>query len=139
MRRNVKLICVLGIMVSCLGVAGCSVGKVREEKVRDVEFTVVDKEEVPEEFLKEIEEAKEEELKLSYGDEGYLYVARGYGTQDTSGYSIEVDECYETEDGIVVKTSLLGPEKGEKILDKKTCPYVVIKMEYVDKLVMFDE
>lgn len=126
-----------GVLV-CLGLIGCGVEKVEGEKIRDVEFTVVDQEEVPEELLNEIEGAKDGEMKLSYGDDGYLYAARGYGEQDTSGYSIEVEECYETEEGIRIKTSLLGPGKEENILNKKTYPFVVIKMEYTDKPVMWD-
>lgn len=135
---RMKLLGGMAIVVSCLGVAGCSVEKVEAEKVRDVEFTVVDREDVPEELLGEIEEAKEEEMKLSYGDDGYLYVVRGYGCRETTGYSVEATECYETKDSVRVKTRLLGPGKEEKILDRETYPYVVIKMEYVDKPVVYD-
>ena len=98
---------------------------------------MLDHDEIPEEFLAEIEASKEEPMMLTYGDKGYLYAARGYGVQDTTGYSVKVEQCYETENGIRVVTSLLGPEKEEKILKKKTCPYVVIKMEYTDKEVEF--
>ena len=99
---------------------------------------MVDREEVPQEFLAQIEEGKEEEMKLSYGDKGYLYAARGYGAKDTSGYSVTVDQCFETEQEIRIGTSLLGPGKEEKILKKKTYPYVVIKMEYTDKQIEFE-
>lgn len=135
---RMKLLGGMVIVASCLGVAGCSVEKVGAEKVRDVEFTVVDPEDVPEEFAGEIEGAKEEEMKLSYGDDGYLYVARGYGCRETTGYSVEVEKCYETKDSVRVKTRLLGPGKEEKILDRETYPYVVIKMEYMDKPVVYD-
>ena len=30
------------------------------------------------------------EFKLTYTANGYLYIARGYGMQDTGGYSIQV-------------------------------------------------
>ena len=88
--------------------------------------------------MAKIEEAKEGQVKLSYADRGYLYIARGYGQKDTSGYSVEVRRCYETENEIHVETGLLGPGKEEKILKKKTCPYVVIKTEYTDKQIEFD-
>lgn len=126
------------VVACCLVLSGCAVEKVGEGKVRDVEFTVVDEADVPQEFLGRIEEAKEKEMKLSYGDAGYLYVARGYGVRETTGYSVEVEACYETEDSVRVKTGLLGPEKGEEILDKETYPYVVIKMEYIEKPVVYD-
>ena len=89
-------------------------------------------------FMVRIEEAKEEPMKLSYADKGYLYAARGYGVQKTSGYSVNVSQCYETEQGIHMETSLLGPGKEEKILKKKTYPYVVVKMEYADKPIEYD-
>ena len=129
---------ILLLLLSVLCLAGCQAGKLDDQKLRDIEFTVVDKDEIPEELQDEIEDAKSEEMKLSYGEKGYLYVVRGYGIQDTTGYSVEVNECYETENGIYIRTSLLGPGKEEKILNKKTCPYVVIKMEYIDKQIIYD-
>lgn len=122
----------------CLALTACSVSKTEGKKIRDVEFTVLDKEDVPEEFMVRIQEAKEKDMKLSYADKGYLYAARGYGVHDTSGYSVNVTRCYETEEGIHIETSLSGPGKEEKILKKKTYPYVVVKMEYADKPVEYD-
>ena len=128
----------LALSLCILIFTACAAGKTDNEKIRNVEFTVVDREEVPQEFLAQIEEGKEEEMKLSYGDKGYLYAARGYGAKDTSGYSVTVDQCFETEQEIRIGTSLLGPGKEEKILKKKTYPYVVIKMEYTDKQLEFE-
>ncbi len=129
---------ILLLMMVLLALAACSVRKTDEKKIRDIEFTVLDKEDVPEEFMIQIEEAKEKSMKLSYADKGYLYAARGYGVQETSGYSVNVSQCYETEYGIRVETGLMGPGKEEKILEKKTYPYVVIKMEYTDKPIEFE-
>jgi len=112
--------------------------KLDPAKIRDVEYTVTDKEDVPEEFLERIEEAKEEPFELSYADQGCLYAARGYGKQKTSGYSIEVTACYEAERAVYIETALLGPDKGEEITEAATYPYVVVKMEYIDKQVIFE-
>lgn len=118
--------------------SGCTIRKEDTEKLRDIDFTVVESEDVPEELRDIIQEKQENETKLFYADEGYLYVVRGYGKQDTSGYSVEVRDCYETENTICVETSLLGPPKGEEIVDKPTYPCVVIKMEYSEKDVIFN-
>ncbi len=134
--RKTYLLLVLPLCILLL--TACSIKKTDDKKLRDIEFTVLDKEDVPEEFMARIEEAKEGQVKLGYGDKGYLYIARGYGQKETSGYSVEVLKCYETEDAVHLETSLQGPEKGEKILKRKTCPYVVIKMEYTDKQIEFD-
>lgn len=118
--------------------SGCTIRKEDTGKLRDIDFTVVESEDVPEELRDIIQEKQENETKLFYADEGYLYVVRGYGKQDTSGYSVEVRDCYETENTICVETNLLGPPKGEEVVDKPTYPCVVIKMEYSEKDVIFN-
>ena len=129
----------LALPLCLMILTACAVSRTDEKKIRDVEFTVIDKEDIPQEFLTRIEEAKDGQMRLSYGDKGCLYAARGYGVQETSGYSVTVNRCFETEHKIRIDSSLLGPGKGEKILKKKTCPYVVIKMEYTDKQVEIDK
>ena len=75
---------------------------------------------------------------MTYADNGSLYIAVGYGEQPTSGYSIEVKELYETENAIYIHTNLIGPAKDEKIVERKTYPYIVVKLEFVDKNVVFE-
>ncbi len=129
-------VCLLSALLFLTACGGCA-GKDDMEKLRDAEFTVVSQEEIPEELASLIEEDKKEEFQLTYADKGYLYIARGYGERKTSGYSVEVSACYETKEVICMETELLGPPKDEEILEKSTCPYVVIKTEYVDKNVVF--
>ena len=62
----------------------------------------------------------------------------GYGTRPTSGYSIKVKALYETENAVYIQTELLGPSKEEKITEKQTYPYVVVKMEWIDKNIVFE-
>ena len=40
-------------------------------------------------------------MKLTFADQGMLYIVEGYGEQATSGYSIEVADCFETENASV--------------------------------------
>ncbi|EEA81566.1 hypothetical protein CLONEX_02531 [[Clostridium] nexile DSM 1787] len=108
------------------------------EKIRDVEITVLEEEKIPEEFLTQIEEKNSGPFKITYADKDALYIARGYGEQKTSGYSIEVKECYETENAIYIHTNLIGPSKEEKIVEAKTFPYVAVKMQFIDKNVVFE-
>ena len=79
---------------------------------------------------------------ISYADTGkeetYLYVVRGYGTQQTTGYTIEVNACYQTVDREDISTKLQGPEKKEKIHKKKTYPYIVIKIPYTEKQIIYE-
>lgn len=130
------LLSVLAGMI-CLAATACSVEKVSEEKLKDLEYTVVASDEIPEELMTQIEEEKKEPMTLTYGDKGYLYIAKGYGAQETSGYSIEMKELYETENSICFKTELLGPDKSEQILETETYPYIVVKIEENEKYVVF--
>ena len=131
-RYRILFICLTGLL------CGCSVQTDDGEKIRDIDYTVMDKQEMPEELETFIEEQGEEAFEITFGDEGYLYIVKGYGRQETTGYSIEVEECFETSALIHVKTSLMGPSKGEDILEKETFPYIVIKIEYSEKNVVFE-
>lgn len=131
----------LAAVFLCIGIfimlTGCSVQKLDREKMREIEFTVVEEEEIPEELKTVIREKENTPFKVTYADEAALYIAQGYGSQKTSGYSIEVKECYETKNAVYIHTNLIGPSKEEKIVEAETFPYIVIKMEFIDKHVVF--
>ena len=107
------------------------------EKLRDIDFTVVDEDDIPEPLEEMIDEREDKPFKLTYADNGVLYIAVGYGEQPTTGYSIQVKELYESENAIYIHTNLIGPAKDEKIIEKETDPYIVIKTEFIDKNVVF--
>ena len=132
-----KVMLILLPLIMALTFAACTAEKVASEKIRDIDFTVVEDKNIPEEFQMMISERESTVLKLTYADQGELYIAEGYGAQPTSGYSIEVKECFETENAIYVHTNLIGPSKEEKITETETYPYIVIKMEFIDKNVVF--
>ena len=118
--------------------AGCVVKHEDTQKLRDLDFTVLNPEDAPQELQEMISEEESHPFCLVYADQGELYIAEGYGEQPTTGYSVEVRELYETEDAIRVRTNLLGPEKGEEIREIATYPSVVIQVEYIEKDVLFD-
>ena len=132
----------LTVIAVTMLLSGCSFGTIEEQKTGDVIYEIVKKEEIPEQLKEEIKEAGKKEMWISYSDTGkeetYMYVVRGYGTQQTTGYSIEVNACYETVDTVVIRTTLQGPEKKEKIHKKKTYPYIVIKMPYTEKQIIYE-
>lgn len=133
-----KQIMYLAGFLCMLVLTGCVSRPLKTEKLRDLEYTVMDKEEVPDELKSAIVENRETPFKLTYTDQGYLYIAEGYGPQQKSGYSVEVTQVYETENAVYIHTNLLGPEKGEKTKDAITYPYVVVKLKNIDKNVIFD-
>lgn len=127
----------LGIFVMVFGVlAGC--GKSGDSaKVRDLEFTVVDQERLPEELKAIIEEKKTQPFKMTYSDDENLYIVVGYGPQETGGYSIQVKELYLTDNAIVFDTELLGPEKGETVAKETSYPVIVVQTELLENPVIF--
>ncbi len=137
MRRFLsRTLCAALCLAVCL-LTGCITRQEEGQKIRDLEFTVLDKEDVPEELSSLIEEKQEEAFRLTYIDQGYLYIAEGYGRQPTTGYSVEVNALYETEEAVCIRTTLLGPEAGEEIKEISTYPYVAVQTEAVEKEVYY--
>ena len=126
------------LFMSVMLLSGCSMQSDDNKKLEDVEFTVLSEDEIPEELKTQIEEKKQEEFKLTYSDDANLYIARGYGKQESGGYSISVDELYFTENAVFMKTSLIGPSASEQVENSESFPYVVVKMELTDKNVVFE-
>ncbi len=129
------LVTVLVLAVQCL--TGCKMGKDSGEKVRDLEFSVVGESDIPQELRSILAEKIQAPFKLTYTDEKNLYIAIGYGPQNTGGYSIAVEELYLTDNSIVVDTELKGPEKGENVAQETSYPYIVIKTELLENPVVF--
>ena len=121
-----------------LVLSGCTMLSEERVKLKDLDFTVLSEEKIPEELKTIIEEKKAEAFKLTYSDNEYLYICIGYGEQTTGGYSIAVNELYLTDNAVYVNTSLLGPAASEKSTQVLTYPYIVIKTEYLDETVIFE-
>ena len=116
--------------------SGC--GSTEDLKLRDLEFTIVGEEKIPEQLATMITEKKEAPFQFTYSDNENLYICVGYGKQESGGYSIAVNELYLTEENIHVDTNLLGPETTEKSNKVPSYPYIIIKTEYLDKTVIFE-
>lgn len=139
MKKRIITILALSLTAAFVTLAaGCSAETLSTEKLRDIDFTVVDEDDIPDELEEMIDEKEEQPFKLTYADGGDLYIAVGYGEQPTTGYSIQVTELYESKNAIYIHTNLIGPSKDEKVLERITHPYIVVKMEYVDKNVVFE-
>ncbi len=95
----------------------------------NVEFIVISEECLPEELLELVTKEKEEAFKITYTDDTYLYICRGYGARATGGYSITIDQLYQTSNAIYLKTSLMGPSLNEQKNEVTSYPYVVIRVK----------
>ena len=130
------MIMVIGTGALAMSVSGCSKAE-SEEKLTPADFTVVCYDDIPKDFLREIEEKKETDFKLTCISDGWLYIARGYGKQKTGGYSIAVKEVSVSDNAVYFDSELIGPKQGEAANKLATYPYVVVKIEDAGRSVVF--
>lgn len=134
--QKICLLVIVSIMAAMLSACGGETEK--EENRNNLEFTVVSEDRLPDELKEILDQKKESAFKLTYADEGYLYICVGYGKQESGGYSVTVNELYETDNAIYVNTNLLGPKAGSSPGTSPSYPYIVLKIEFRDKTVVFD-
>ena len=140
MRKRIKNVLCTGMaLITMLNfLTGCAIEKTNRTKVRDLDYIVVSEEEIPEELMLQIEEKKSADFKMTYETPEYLYIVRGYGQQQTGGYSIQVAELYLSSNAVFFKSTLIGPRKGEDVAKSPSYPYIVVQTEKVDKNVVFE-
>lgn len=131
--------CVITVMFIWLLAAGvgCSVMDTGSEKVSELDYTVVENEDLPVELKKLIDEKKDTTLRMTYTTKDYTYMVVGYGEKETSGYSIRVNDVYLGNNSVCVDVSLIGPGADEPVSLNKTTPYIVIKVERQEDPVVF--
>lgn len=137
MRRLKLAALLLAIIITAVGTMGCKAENTDVKKIKDLDFTVVEDADVPGELKEIIDEKMETPFKLSYSNKNYLYIVVGYGKQNSGGYSISVDDLYLTSNAIYIDTNLIGPSKDDLVSQGVTYPYVVVKLEFMDKSIVF--
>lgn len=125
------------LIISTFLLCGCSKEQT-SEKIADVDFTVVTGSDIPEELQSLIDTRKEKPFSLTFTDQSYLYVVKGYGKQSCNGCKITVNDFCKREDGLYFDTELFGP-KGDHPDERSSYPYIVIKTEYTDLPVSFSK
>ena len=125
-------------LLPALLLGACTLDKTDDEKVRDLEFTVIGEKDAPQELQEILAEKKTQPFKMTYSDDSSLYIVVGYGPQSTGGNSITVEELYLTENTIYIDTELKGPARGETAAPETSYPLVIVKTEYLEEPVVFD-
>ena len=122
---------VVALMLAISFCMACSGGQA------DNHYTVVENEDLPIELKKLIDNKKQSTLRLTYTTKDYTYIVAGYGTKETSGYSIRVDDVYVSGNAVYADFKLIGPAEGEQVNEVSTTPYIVLKYEKRDESVVF--
>lgn len=136
MHLEKKFIIIVAVIAICL--TGCGKGGKQMTERTEVSYTVVPRDELPEELKRVIDEKKKEPLTMSLGLGEYLYIVEGYGTMPTGGYSISIEYVEQNDEEIFFKSKIIGPKTSEPVNMVKTYPYIVVKTEYTDKKIVFE-
>lgn len=130
------LILIITVFLAFWGTA-CS-EKQEKEKISDLAYTIVREQDIPQGLADIIESRKQQVFKLTYEDDGSLYIACGYGQKESGGYSIQVRQLYLSKNAVYFDTELVGPKKEELNTQAAVSyPYIVIKTERREEAVVF--
>lgn len=133
-----KAVCLLAALVLAAVLSGCGLIRIEEEERKSVDYTVVERQDIPAALDEIMNEKKEKEFQLSYETGEALYLAKGYGRQMSGGYSIQVEELGASSNGLFFVTRLIGP-KDLNEAGVPSYPCIVIKTEPQKKPVVFRE
>ena len=131
----------LGVLMVILGgiaaFTGCQSGASEEKRGEDLEFTVSGEADIPAALKELIDKKREKAFKLTYADGQEMYIVIGEGPQKGGGDSVAVKALYETDNSIVIRTELQGPEAGEAKGTEESFPVLIVRTEFRDKPVVF--
>ena len=127
-----KAVCLLAALVLAAVLSGCGLIRIEEEERKPVDYTVVERQDIPAALDEIMNEKKEKEFQLSYETGEALYLAKGYGRQMSGGYSIQVEEVSASENALFCKTKLLGPSENAQGAEP-SYPCIVLKIKNVEK------
>lgn len=135
--KSIKIVCAVVIFLLTIQISGCEGNYKGSETGLNLEYTVLGETKIPEELLSQIEEKKAEGFELTYRDNEYLYIAKGFGEQKNSGCSISVTNLTSEDQNIYFETKLVIPQERENLNSISSFPYIVIKTELIDFPVVF--
>ena len=118
---------------------GCRAERIDRNGEKELAYTVMKTEDIPEEVMKTMEEKGEEPYQLCYQDGEVLYLMRGYGKQETGGYSIQIESLSSSGATVIFRTKLLGPQSREEQKSDGSCPYIVVRTENQELPVLFED
>lgn len=117
------------LLLLALAGSGCRIARTDGGERESVEYTVLNADAIPPEVERIIREQEGQAFQMTYKSGGYLYILRGYGEQETGGYSIQVEEVSVSESALHFRTRLLGPETKEEQRGDGSNPWLVVKTE----------
>jgi len=133
---GILIVVLLFTLYSCFSKKDSSIEN--NEECVDLEYEVMDKDEIPQKVLEKIFEKKEEQATFTFSNGEELYIIICYGAKATGGYSIKVDSLQKSNNEIVVKTVLIEPKKEEVVTRNTSFPHIVLKTKDLGLDMKFD-
>ena len=136
MGKRIVVVCVWVMIL--VGMLVCiKFEAIDKKRVRDTPYEVVLEENIPGEIMGELQGFGKGVCRCSYICSDNLYIVVYYGEQATDGYTVEINELYESSNAIFVETTLKGPTSYKDVKEEESYPYVVLKLKLSDKKVVF--
>ena len=116
---------------------GCKLEEAKENKIKDLDYTVCDESKLPDALVELIHEKRKEPFKLTYRTKDYLYIVVGYGAQNRTDLNVTMSELYLTENAIFVDTDLVSVDDTTLEDNLVSYPWIAVKCELYDVEVNF--
>lgn len=138
MSRKKRIFVVLTISIFLLAaLTGCKLENTKDQKIKDLDYTICDESKLPDELVEIIHEKRKEPFKLTYRTKDYLYIVVGYGAQDRKDLSLIMSDLYLTENAIYVDTDFVSEQPDTLEDNLVSYPWIAVKCELYDLQVIF--
>ena len=107
------------------------------ESMQDAVYEIVSGSDVPHKVNEKIYKEREKGFGFSYRDNEGMYIAFGFGRQNTGGFSIQLAAVKENEEEILIEAKLIAPAPEEVVSTSPSYPYMILKMKDTSKNVEF--
>lgn len=107
------------------------------ESMKDAVYEIVSGSDVPHKVNEKIFKERDKGFGFSYRDNEGMYIAFGFGRQNTGGFSIQLAAVKENEDEILIEAKLIAPAPEEVVSTSPSYPYMILKMDNTEKNVEF--
>lgn len=103
----------------------------------DMVYEIVSGSDVPHKVNEKIFKEKEKGFGFTFRDGEEMYIAFGFGRQNTGGFSIQMAAAKENDSAILIEAKLVAPGPEEVVATSPSYPYMILKMANVEKDVQF--
>ena len=106
-------------------------------EMTDVVYEIVSGSDVPHKVNEKIFKEKEKSFGFTYRDGEEMFIAFGFGRQNTGGFSIQMAAAKENESEILIEAKLIAPGPEEVVATTPSYPYMILKLANAEKDVQF--